>query len=270
MGASFWREKGLAFERALVEQLREFETALVAEAMAALGCAEPQRYYSGDDIKLLTKLTEPMVGAALTLTADTSTPGNQADTNDLWASYDLMEAARVPVVVIIQAVGGRRRHECILGDGMAKTLKASGSCGLVTDGGARDIERIDQVGYAVFGSGFVPNHVQLIYKLSEEPVEVSGVRFRTCDLVHGDADGVLIIPPEYHKLIVEACILCRDTETRVHTFLRRTDKRPAEKRDFTKLVFERRDEALAELTGGATDGVGPAKAPASGHDVVGD
>jgi len=250
MKATFWQQHGLSFDLALVEQLREFETALVAEALAALRCPRPQRYYTGDDIKLLTRSAEPMIGAALTVTADTSTPGNTADMSDFLVSCDLIAAAPVPVVVVVQAVGSRKRHECIIGDGMAKTLKASGSCGLLTNGGARDIDAIDQVGYTVFGAGRVPNHVALIFKLAQQPIEVSGVSFSNADLVHGDGDGVLIIPPEYHEHIVETCILCRDAETRAHTFLWRTDKTAAEKRAHIDIVYKQRNEKLSQITSG--------------------
>lgn len=249
MSNSFWEDVGVALRLSLVEQLREFETPLVTEALSALGCRSPERHYTGDDIRLLTTLTEPMVGAALTLLADTSSPEGEVDCEDLWRSYALIEAAPVPVVVVMQAVGQRPRHECILGDGMAKPFKASGSCGLVTNGGARDIERINQVGYSVFGTGFVPNHGPVTYRLSDKPVEVSGVTFRHGDLVHGNGDGVIIVPGRYHEHIVETCILCRDAETRVHTFLRRTDRSPGEKREYVGVVFGERDEKLSRVTG---------------------
>jgi 4-hydroxy-4-methyl-2-oxoglutarate aldolase len=231
----------------LIEQLREFETPLVTEAMAAMGCPAPEKYYTGNDVRLLTHLAEPMVGVALPLVADTSTPGNKADTDGLWECYEMMTGSPLPVVVAIQAVGSRPRHECILGDGMAKILKVSGSCGLVTNGGARDIERINKVGYPVFGSGTVSNHVALMYRLSREPVQISGVDFAPGDLVHADADGVVTIPREYHAGIVEACILARDVETRVHLVWRRSDKTPEEKRIFVTRMFREHYRRCAAL-----------------------
>ena len=100
----------------------------------------------------------------------------------------------------------------------------------------------------MFGTGFVPNHAPVSYRLADKPVEVSAVAFRNGDLVHGTGDGVIIVPSEYHDHIVEACILCRDAETRVHTFLRRTDKNPREKREYVQLVFGQRDEKLSRVT----------------------
>lgn len=223
--------------RSLVEQLQEFESALITEAMGAMGCPNPEAYYVGRDVKLLTTMNEPLAGVALTMTCDTSTPGLTPDASGLWESYALMQKSPVPTVVIMKAVGLRPLHEAVLGDGMAKMMKSFGACGMVSDGGARDIERINRVGFTVFAAGTVSNHVPPIYRVSREPVELSGVSFRTGDLVFGDRDGVIVVPERYHPGIVEACILSRDAETRVHTFWRRTDKTIAEKREFVTSFY---------------------------------
>ena len=232
---------------ATIEQLREFETALVAEALAALGHGDPQDLYVGQDIKLLTRMNEPMVGVALNMLADTSTPGSKPDIEGLWQAYEMVRASDVPTVVVMKAAGSRPLHECMLGDGMAKILKACGSSGLIGDGAARDVNRINQVGYTVYGTGTVSSHVSLIFKLVQDPVTLSGATFTNGDLIHGDTDGLLIIPAKYHRAIVEACVICRDFETRVHVFWRRSDKTPREKENFAKTRVHGRNEKLEAL-----------------------
>jgi len=224
----------MSLDLALIEQLREFETALVANAISAMGGSEAENYYTGNDVKLLTGISGPLVGVAHTLVADTSTPKNVQDTDGLFRSYDLIQESPLPVVVVMKAIGSRPNHECILGDGMAKIFKSYGSCGLITDGGVRDVAGINNVGYPVFGSGTVSDHCKMMYKLSEEPVYISGVSFASGDLVHADQDGVLIIPAKFHISIVEACILTRDYETRVHVYWRRSDKRAEEKKKYAE------------------------------------
>lgn len=230
---------------ALIEQLHEFETPLVAEGMGVLGCKDPENYYVGDDVRLFTQISQPMVGVALTITADTSTPGNQPDADGLWEGFSGIEQSSLPVVVVMKTVGSRPHHECVLGDGMAKVLKSVGSCGLLTSGGVRDIAQINKVGYTVFGSGTVGNHVSLIYRISDQPLELSGVTFSNGDLIHGDADGIVKVPESYHSSIVEACILTRDFETRVHTFWRRSDKTIQEKRDFATRLSKQLHEKVS-------------------------
>lgn len=233
----------MAIDLALLEQLCEFETALVSEGMAALGCTNPEAYYMGDDVRLLTQINSPLVGIAIAMTADTSTPGKTPDMADYWKVCEQSAKMKLPTIITVQTIGSRPRHECVLGDGMAKTLKSSGSIGIITDGGARDIAQINKVGYVVFGSGAVVDHGPLVMHIANEPITISGVSISNGDLIHADADGVIVVPSTYHSGIVEACILSREFETRVHTFLRRSDKTVAEKQAFVgelnKLRMER-------------------------------
>lgn len=217
--------------RALVEQLQEFESALITEAMGAMGCPHPEAFYLGRDVRLLTRTNEPLAGLAVTLTCDTSTPGQEPTSAGFWESLEHLKTTAVPSVFIIKAMGSRPEHEAVLGDGMAKLMKTSGAVGLVTDGGVRDLERIEKIGFTLYGAGTVSNHVPPVYTFTHQPIVVSGVTFRNGDLVFGDRDGVIRVPELYHAGLVEACIFARDFETRVHTFWRRTDKTLQEKKD---------------------------------------
>ena len=224
----------------LIEQLLEFETPLITEGMALMGCTDSEKLYLGQEIKLRTQLSEPAAGIALTFEVDTSTPGHKVDMEDYWESLQMIKDSPVPVMLIMKCVGSRPQHECVLGDGMAKQYAACGSAGLVTDGAIRDIRQIERAGYSVFASGSVSNHCSMVYKFAKKPVIISGVAIQNGDLIHGDSDGVTIVPKQYHNGIVNACIVSRDFETKVHTFWRRSDKTIEQKREFVmKMVAER-------------------------------
>lgn len=237
----------MGVELSLIEQLCEFETALIAEGMGVMGCKQPEKHYLGQEIKLVTQLSEPTVGAAMLLTADTSTPGHGVDTAEYWKSLDMIRASNLPIMLIVKCIGSRPQHECVLGDGMAKMLKTCGSSGIITDGAARDVRQIDKAGYHVFATGTVADHASIIYKLSPEPVSISGITIKNGDLVHGDSDGVVVIPEEYHHGIVNACIAARDFETKVHTYWRQTDKTISEKKTYVMKMVEQRDEYYKTL-----------------------
>ena len=70
------------------------------------------------------------------------------------------------------------------------------------------------------------------------------------DLIIGDSDGVIKLPREYHAGIVEACLLTRDFESRVHTFWRRSDKSPAEKKELAIRLGGERDAKCRQLVEG--------------------
>jgi 4-hydroxy-4-methyl-2-oxoglutarate aldolase len=231
----------------LIEQLREFETPLITEGMGLMGCTDSENHYLGREIKLLTQFSTPVVGIAMVFVVDTSTPGHKADMEDYWRALQIIEDSPVPQIAVMKSTGSRLQHECVLGDGMAKTLKACGSAGLITDGGIRDIRQIDRAGYPVFASGAVANHSSMVYKLSQEPVSISGISIKNGDLVHGNSDGITIIPQQYHRGIVSACIASRDFETKVHTFWRRTEKTLAQKRTFVMQMVEERIKNFKSL-----------------------
>ena len=216
----------------LIEQLREFDTPTVAESMAALGCSERHKNYMGDPLRLLTDVAEPMVGLAITMEADTSSPDREANVDGVYDAVEKMEQSMLPTVVVMKAVGARPRHECMLGDGMGKTFKSAGGVGVVTDGGARDLDGLTRLGMPIFGTGAVCDHATLVYALATEPITISDVTLNHGDLIHADNNGVLRVPPIYHHAIVEACCLTREFETRVHLVWCRSDVKGREKRRY--------------------------------------
>lgn len=213
----------MAVSLALIEQLREFETPTVAESLLALGCSDNHRYFMGSEIKLMTAVNHPMVGIAISLVVDTSTPEVEKNIEGLLQAGDKMIALSLPTIVVMHSVGARMSHECVTGDGMCKSFQSQGAVGLVADGGIRDLDAINQLGFPVYASGVVPDHATLNYNLATEPITVSGVVINHGDLLHGDCNGVHLIPVKYHHAIVEACCLTRDFETRAHILNRRTD-----------------------------------------------
>ena len=234
-------------ELSLIEQILEFETALVAESTGAMGCAQPEKNYMGRDIRLVTQKPSRIAGIALTLTCDTSTPDKTPDASGLWEGLQKITDLDVPVVVVMKVNGSRLQHECVLGDGMAKLFANAGSCGLITDGGVRDLAVIDLLNFPVYAAGTLSNHAQIVYRLSEEPVSIGGITVSNGDLLHADNDGIVKVPQEYHRGIVEACILSREFETRVHIFWRRSDKSLKEKMELAAKLNNERTEKCKKL-----------------------
>jgi len=210
-------------ERALIEQLADSDTALVCNAMAALGLSEPHTYTMDGTIACLTPDLPPMVGRAVTIKLDSCTPGIEADFEPYHQMLEQMETAEAPRVVVCQTASGTPMRECVLGDGMAKSLVAGGGAGFVTDGGVRDLRGILDQAFPVFAGGQVPQHADMRWGELGEPVEVGGIEVRTGDLIHGDHGGCVVVPDVNHPWIVDACALVLDFEKRVHAVLRRTD-----------------------------------------------
>ena len=215
---------------ALIEQLSDSETALICNALDTLRVAESQTYYLDRDIACHTPELPPLVGEAITICLDSSSPKETGDVEPYWQMLEEIEKSEVPRIVVVKTVGEDLRRECVMGDGMAKTFISVGAVGLVTDGAVRDLEGIVDQGFSVFCSGRVAHHTTLRWSKLGEPVTFGGITVSTGDLIHGDADGCIVIPEAAYSRIVPACDLVLEFEKRAHVLLRQSGISLAEKR----------------------------------------
>jgi 5-oxopent-3-ene-1,2,5-tricarboxylate decarboxylase / 2-hydroxyhepta-2,4-diene-1,7-dioate isomerase len=107
-------------------------------------------------------------------------------------------------VLVIDARG--EQAAAIGGDLLVARLKANGAAALVTDGAIRDLPGVQEVGFPVFTKGvqaatFNENHMAVDINV---PVQCAGVLVRPGDILVGDGEGVLVIPPAIAAQLVDA------------------------------------------------------------------
>ena len=115
-----------------------------------------------------------------------------------------MDLAKPGDVVVIDAGGFTDR--AIFGELMAAYCKSRGIRGIVCDGAVRDREELAAMAdFPVYARGVTPNGP---YKNGpgeiNVPVVIGGKVVRPGDIVVGDGDGVLFIPPEQAEAIARA------------------------------------------------------------------
>lgn len=214
---------------ATLEALRDFDTALLANTLGYISTVPASDFYMGGAIRSLTPEIGPVVGLAQTCQIDSSSPGNDNEMELYVQQTEQMAALSLPTVWVVETVGSRPDHECVTGDGMAKTLYAVGCLGVVTDGYCRDIAGCQSVPFAVHCPGTIAHHSALRVKQIDLEVEVGGLKVASLDIMHADREGVIKIPAESAELLVERAPQMRAFEHAAHVILRRTDMRPREK-----------------------------------------
>jgi 2-keto-4-pentenoate hydratase/2-oxohepta-3-ene-1,7-dioic acid hydratase in catechol pathway/regulator of RNase E activity RraA len=115
-------------------------------------------------------------------------------------------------VVVIEARG--EAGSGTLGDILAIRARAQGAAGIVTDGGVRDAAAVAAVGIPVYSSGAHPavlgrKHVPWDADLT---IACGGTTVQPGDVIVGDADGVVVIPPAIVEEVVDAALAQEDED----------------------------------------------------------
>lgn len=150
---------------------------------------------------------EKLVGTARTLRF---VPGRE----DLFASHGggynaqkrTFDAVREGEVIVIEARG--EAGSGTLGDILAIRAHARGAAGIVTDGGVRDLDAVTAVGIPIYTVGAHPavlgrKHVPWDHDLT---IACGGTTVQPGDVIVGDADGVIVIPPGIAEEVADAAL----------------------------------------------------------------
>lgn len=122
------------------------------------------------------------------------------------AQKRLFDSLQPGDVVVMDARG--ETGSGTLGDILALRAKNLGATGIVTDGGVRDLAVVTEIGVPTYHSGGHPavlgrKHVPWDIDVT---VACGGAAVQPGDVIVGDADGLLVIPPSLIEELVEEAI----------------------------------------------------------------
>jgi 4-hydroxy-4-methyl-2-oxoglutarate aldolase len=225
--------------RTHLQELAEYDTALLANLMPFVDDTPPHRWYMSSEIRSLLPDVGPTVGVAVTCELDTSTPDHEAGGNNdgFWQQLEQMEAIDAPTIWVVKCVGSRPQHECIMGDGMGKLLQAAGCVGTVTDGGLRDLAGLRSIGFAAYGTGITIHHCKIRVGKIDAPVDIGGITISPGDVIHANTEGVIRIPEQAVAKLADRAPAYRAFEHDAHQLFRRTDITSAQKRPLTNKIL---------------------------------
>lgn len=176
----------LRLQPEVVEQFRDMPVANIDDNMGRIAAVDAA-------IKPLGK--GQLLGTAFTVRVP------QGDNLMFHAAMDLAEPGDV---IVIDAGGFSDR--AIFGELMASYCKVKGIRGIVCDGAVRDSEALSAMDdFPVYARSITPNGP---YKNGPGeigiPVVIGGKTINPGDIIVGDADGVLAIPPQDVQEVVRA------------------------------------------------------------------
>jgi 5-oxopent-3-ene-1,2,5-tricarboxylate decarboxylase/2-hydroxyhepta-2,4-diene-1,7-dioate isomerase len=115
-------------------------------------------------------------------------------------------------IIVIEARG--ETGSGTLGDILALRAKARGAAGIITDGGVRDYDAVAAIGIPVFSSGAHPavlgrKHVPWDLDVT---IGCGGTTVQPGDILVGDGDGVIVIPPALAEEVADAALAQEDED----------------------------------------------------------
>ncbi len=174
--------------------------------------------FAGWDLRCAFPALGTMLGYAVTCTADSTTAGRR-DERGLLRLWAAVESAPKPAVIVIKDIGPERSRSCHMGEVMATTAKALGAVGCISDGGLRDVNEVQAMGgFQSFCPGFVVSHGNPVICEVNVQVTLAGLAVQPGDLLHGDVNGVLVIPDAVADRVVDESLRVRAEDGDVVVF----------------------------------------------------
>src|SRR5581483_6024958 len=187
-----------------LQALQAIDTPTICNAIETFNVRGRIEGFMGMDIRCLFPELGTMLGYALTVHVDSTTPDVKGD-DAVWREWvEAMHAASKPIVLAFQDVGPQPRRSAHIGEVMATLARRLGAVGIVTDGGVRDLNEVRALGFHYFAAGVVPSHGNPRLLRVNAPVTLDGVRIAPGDLLHGDINGVTTIPLAIAERVAEA------------------------------------------------------------------
>jgi regulator of RNase E activity RraA len=198
-----------------LERLKGIDTPTLSNAIELYQVRDRTTGYLGRNVRCLFPELGTMVGYAVTVTADSTTPGPPPGREGFIRWLRALEAAPKPIVVVIKDISARPELSCHFGEVMSTLARRLGAVGLVTDGGVRDLLEAKALGFHYFAAGAVCSHGNPVLVETNVPVEIDGVTINPGDLIHADLNGVLIVPTEVVPQVFDGVEQVRRRERRV-------------------------------------------------------
>ena len=207
----------------LLAFLRSVDSPTLSNAIEAFDVRDLVTGFTGHKIRCLYPELGVTLGYAVTVQVDTTSPGPKAIGAGLRHLTELVEASPKPVVLVFQDIGARPGGAASFGEFAATLLQRLGAEALVTDGAVRDVHEVRAIGFQYFAAGTVVSHGNPRLARIGEPVVVDGMYVEPGDLIHGDINGVLSVPPSIVDRLQAEVEKIRALEREAFAFVRGPD-----------------------------------------------
>ncbi len=192
----FKRLKESQLSASNLDRLKSLDSCTVSNAIERLEVRLRNEGFIVDAVKCRFPELPPMVGYAATARIRTGAPpmtGHRCyyDRMDWWRYVDSLPGPRV---LVLEDMDHRPGIGAFAGEIHATMGIALNCTGCVTNGAVRDLEPIRALRFPLFSGGVSVSHSYAHIIEFGEAVEIGSLKIQSGDLLHGDLNGVQIVP----------------------------------------------------------------------------
>ena len=204
---------------ASLEFLRQVDSPTIANAIEPFDVRDRTEGFIGGRVQCQFPDLGVMVGRALTVTMSNA-PGPVASRDGYWQMWDALAAMDGPVVIAIADASGEPHRVAYAGEVMTTIAMRLGAVGMVTDGALRDVDEVHALGFHYFMKYPVVSHANFEITSVGQPIELDGQVVTTGDILHGDANGIVVVPDEVLEGLPASVESVREKEAATMEYVR--------------------------------------------------
>ncbi|MGA2985054.1 MAG: RraA family protein [Terriglobia bacterium] len=214
-----------------IDYLKTIDAPTLSNAIELLKVRPNREGFTPLQVRALFPEFGRMCGHAVTAQVETITESEPQDAQRFVELYRAVEQSAKPAVIAFQEIGGDPDYAAHCGEVMATIFTRLGAVGLVSDCGVRDIPEVRALRFHYFARGSVVSHANFRIARVGVPVQVHGVVIRPGDILHGDENGILLVPNGIEEKLPPAVEQVRSRERRLMDWVRSESFSPDHLRD---------------------------------------
>jgi len=179
-----------------IKLIGEMQTCAVSNAIEGLNVRSRTEGFMTPDIKSMFPGMVAMAGHAVTAVIKASTPPSENMNFSRVTWVDEILKIPAPRVIVMKDLDHPNVIGSFWGEVQSAIHTALDCVGVVTDGGVRDLDEMQEYGFNAFATTQLVSRANVHLVEANIPITIGGVTVSPGDILLGDKHGVISIPKE--------------------------------------------------------------------------
>ena len=205
--------------QAILQELAALDSCGIADAIETFSTRLRNEGFNDPTIHWSIPNARRMLGYAVTFKIRSGDPPMKPDYYlDRTNWWTVLDHSDVPKIVVIEDVDAKPGRGALVGRMHVTILKALGCQGVVTNGAIRGVHQFERLMMPAFARNVSVSHAYVHVIETGAPVSIAGIRIKSGDLIHGDANGLVNIPIPLADQIPATVQKLRSREEKIQEF----------------------------------------------------